>query len=266
MTTPLSIQKETAMNSEVAHTPEDAGTGELNDEQVKFMASRFLGWRLPDDFNPDGGISFKAAFNEHTQWPMKHEPVGTNLFDARQAEAMVRYMLEGLPRHAENLIGAAELEVGRYIYRRIEALMDAKPGTAEGAEFVYLAAIAESVEEYGEENCGGESLAPFSPPPPASMGEGELQEAMTAVQEWVDASRSNKPFGMYLDPDHVALVLEALRPPLLPDREGVARALRRHRMERTGRLSAFDPDMPATDAELADADFALALLGGVHAE
>jgi len=31
MTTPLSIQKETAMNSEVAspHTPEDAGTGEL---------------------------------------------------------------------------------------------------------------------------------------------------------------------------------------------------------------------------------------------
>jgi hypothetical protein len=30
--------------------------------------------------------------------PMRHEPVGTNLFDAIQAEAMVRHMLEGLPR------------------------------------------------------------------------------------------------------------------------------------------------------------------------
>jgi hypothetical protein len=28
---------------------------------------------------------------------MKHEPSGTNLFDATQADAMVRHMLEGLP-------------------------------------------------------------------------------------------------------------------------------------------------------------------------
>jgi hypothetical protein len=28
---------------------------------------------------------------------MKHEPSGTNLFDATQADAMVRYMIEGLP-------------------------------------------------------------------------------------------------------------------------------------------------------------------------
>lgn len=46
-----------------------------------------------------------------------------------------------------NQVGAAEAEVGRYVYRRIERLMDAKPGTVEGAELCYLAEIAEGVEE-----------------------------------------------------------------------------------------------------------------------
>lgn len=67
------------------------------DDEVKRMVDRFLSWRLPADFNPDGGVSFRPTFNEHTAHPMKHEPTGTNLFDARQAEAMVRHMLEGLP-------------------------------------------------------------------------------------------------------------------------------------------------------------------------
>ncbi|TIU94677.1 MAG: hypothetical protein E5W09_22575, partial [Mesorhizobium sp.] len=63
------------------------------------MVERFLTWRLPEDFNPDGGISFKKTFNEHTAFPMKHEPTGTNLFTAMQATAMVRHMVEGLPAH-----------------------------------------------------------------------------------------------------------------------------------------------------------------------
>jgi len=61
------------------------------------MVDRFLGWKLPENFRPDAGISFKATFNEHTAHPMKHEPSGTNLFDAVQAEGMVRYMTEGMP-------------------------------------------------------------------------------------------------------------------------------------------------------------------------
>lgn len=65
--------------------------------QISHMVSRFLCWRLPEDFYPDCGISFKAEFNENTPWPMRHEPVGTNLFSADQAKAMVRHMLEGLP-------------------------------------------------------------------------------------------------------------------------------------------------------------------------
>lgn len=62
---------------------------------VKHMSQRFLQWRLPENFNPDGGISFKPEFNEHTSHPMRHQPVGTNLFDATQTEAMVRYMIDG---------------------------------------------------------------------------------------------------------------------------------------------------------------------------
>ena len=65
--------------------------------QIKHMVERFLQWKLPENFNPDGGISFKKMFNEHTDHPMKHEPVGTNLFDYTQAEQMVRYIVDGLP-------------------------------------------------------------------------------------------------------------------------------------------------------------------------
>lgn len=71
---------------------------DLTDAQIKHMVDRFLCWRLPENFNPDGGISFKATFNEHSPWgPSKSEPSGTNLFDAEQATAMVRHMIEGLP-------------------------------------------------------------------------------------------------------------------------------------------------------------------------
>lgn len=68
----------------------------MTDEQIKYMVNRFLGWRLPANFSPDAGISFNAEFNEHTAHPMKHEPSGTNLLDATQAEAMVRYMIQGM--------------------------------------------------------------------------------------------------------------------------------------------------------------------------
>lgn len=66
---------------------------ETTDDLVKEMANRFLSWKLPKDFYPDAGISFKADYNEGTPYPMKHEPFGTNLFHAGQAEDMVRHML-----------------------------------------------------------------------------------------------------------------------------------------------------------------------------
>lgn len=68
----------------------------MTDDQIKHMVSRFLAWQLPKNFSPDAGISFKPEFNEHTDYPMRHNPSGTNLFDAMQAEEMVRHMIYGL--------------------------------------------------------------------------------------------------------------------------------------------------------------------------
>jgi hypothetical protein len=73
----------------------------MNEAQIKHMVNRFLNWKLPEHFRPDAGISFKAEYNENTPWPMKHEPTGTNLLDATQADAMVRHMLDGLPLAAK---------------------------------------------------------------------------------------------------------------------------------------------------------------------
>lgn len=65
----------------------------MKEEIIKQITNRFLAWKLPEDFHPDAGISFKREFNENTAYPMKHEPIGTNLFDYTQAEKMVRYIL-----------------------------------------------------------------------------------------------------------------------------------------------------------------------------
>lgn len=65
----------------------------MTEAQIKHMVSRFLGWTLPANFNPDAGISYQRP-----NYPVSHPgPSGTNLLDATQAEAMVRHMIAGLP-------------------------------------------------------------------------------------------------------------------------------------------------------------------------
>lgn len=64
-------------------------------DQVKAMVDRFLSWRLPDTFNPDCHIRFDKspdARGNPITWP-----VGTNLFCADEAKAMVEHML-GMPK------------------------------------------------------------------------------------------------------------------------------------------------------------------------
>lgn len=132
----------------------------MNDVQIKHLVDRFLAWKLPDDFRPDGGVEFDAdAAKKLNPINRRYEPYGTNLLDARQAEAMIRHIIEGMP--GVDQVGAAEAEVGRYIYRRIEALMNVPPGTPGAAELTYLAKVVENVEEYGEEACAGHQLADF---------------------------------------------------------------------------------------------------------
>jgi hypothetical protein len=66
----------------------------ISEEQIKHMTERFLSWKLPADFNPDCGISAQRPnYGPNVVW----EPMGTNLLDYTQAEAMVRHMLDGLP-------------------------------------------------------------------------------------------------------------------------------------------------------------------------
>jgi hypothetical protein len=54
------------------------------------MVSRFLTWRLPDDFGPDCGIHFTPF---HPNGVTRYEPVGTNLLTAEQAKAMLTHVL-----------------------------------------------------------------------------------------------------------------------------------------------------------------------------
>lgn len=68
----------------------------MTDEQIKHMVDRFLAWKLPKNFNPDGGISFAQFGNIGTEHQYRREPNGTNLLDATQANAMVRHMVEGM--------------------------------------------------------------------------------------------------------------------------------------------------------------------------
>jgi len=65
-------------------------------ELIKIAVNRFLGWKLPDDFSPDGGISFKKG---------QFDTIGTNLFTAQQAQEMFEYVLD------TNILAEAEAAV-----------------------------------------------------------------------------------------------------------------------------------------------------------
>lgn len=82
----------------------------FTDEQIKYMRDRFLGWKLPENFNPDGGISFAKKPYNHV-----NEPYGTNVFDAQQAEQMIRYMIDGMPQAEPDYID------GRSYMQRVPA-------------------------------------------------------------------------------------------------------------------------------------------------
>jgi hypothetical protein len=69
----------------------------MRDDQIKHMVNRFLSWRLPDTFRPDGGVTFTPTGNTGTPHEYRHEPSGTNLLDADQAEAMIRHVTDGMP-------------------------------------------------------------------------------------------------------------------------------------------------------------------------
>ena len=77
------------------------------------LVNRFLRWKLPEGFSPDGGISFKRIpdFPELNKW--EYEPVGTNLFTAVQAKEMFEYCLKEEPVVLNNMSNTPE-QVAKY--------------------------------------------------------------------------------------------------------------------------------------------------------
>jgi len=59
--------------------------GNIQPIVIKEMVNRFLGWRLPEDFGPDCGVSF-TPLSHPNSWP-----IGTNLLTSDQAKAMFEY-------------------------------------------------------------------------------------------------------------------------------------------------------------------------------
>ncbi len=86
--TPADIEANIA--GEHYFTAADAGRA-VTDE----MVGRFLGWKLPQDFCPDAGISFKPTHPDRPDW----WPIGTNLLHAGQAKAMLEHVLQPQPEH-----------------------------------------------------------------------------------------------------------------------------------------------------------------------
>lgn len=78
---------ETTISAEYFFTAEQAVQGVTSG-----MIDRFLGWKLPEDFGPDAGISFDQEYKE--KWGM---PTGTNLLNAEQAKGMLDHVVGCAP-------------------------------------------------------------------------------------------------------------------------------------------------------------------------
>lgn len=123
---------------------ERASTKGLSEAQIKHMVRRFLSWKLPENFRPDAGISFQPEFNTHTAHPMRHQPIGTNLLDAAQAEAMIRHLLEGLPRAGLDETLDALTECEEYFDNRADADCD-QDGFIPNKEMRLLAVVRNAI-------------------------------------------------------------------------------------------------------------------------
>ena len=98
---------------------------------VSGLVSRFLGWRLPDTFSPDCGISFDGRkddeWNKNKTWP-----VGTNLLNAEEAKAMFQHCLAAPlpPVVARKELTNAEIRTLMHNYSRMH-----QPGHYSDTEF-----------------------------------------------------------------------------------------------------------------------------------
>lgn len=68
----------------------------LTEQQIQYMAERFLNFPFPvGEMSPDGGISIERP--KGLAEGLYRSPTGTNLLNAEQASAMVRWMTNSMP-------------------------------------------------------------------------------------------------------------------------------------------------------------------------
>ncbi len=70
--------------------------------EIEKMVTRFLSWKLPDDFSPDGGIKYQKVAGTPEN-PHIFSPTGTNLMTYSQAKAMIRHIIEWREPNAPKL-------------------------------------------------------------------------------------------------------------------------------------------------------------------
>lgn len=134
----------------------------MNADQVNHMVNRFLAWKLPDNFSPDGGIVFRPTYAEE---PMRsrHWPIGTNLLSAIQAEAMISNMLEGIPVVEPIEEPALSAKVRQLVIAAREAWEDATDADALQRLDKALEAFAEAVPYENEPERCAVSGRPIGP-------------------------------------------------------------------------------------------------------
>lgn len=147
-------------------------------------------WRAEPDPNGPGGTCDVAHTTVGdpeeeftTGWVAEYIDPNDAAYIAAASPDVVLSLCDEIKRlraSSEDAVGAAELGVGRYVYRRIEALMNSKSGTPEAEELCYLASIAEHVEEYGDDKCGGDDLRP------QGLSAGSLTLRASSVSRAVD--------------------------------------------------------------------------------
>ena len=66
----------------------------MSKKLIDMLVNRFLMWKLPENFSPDCGISFKPSTPySGDEFGNSSWPIGTNLLTADQAKQMLEYIL-----------------------------------------------------------------------------------------------------------------------------------------------------------------------------
>jgi len=94
---------------------------------IDAMVDRFLCWRLPDDFAPDAGISFKPITNP--AWTHDYWPTGTNLLHAGQARAMFEHCLAATPAAPGGMDAPHALNTTGVVHHEAESVSHSTPAS-----------------------------------------------------------------------------------------------------------------------------------------